>query len=118
MISRHNFVYLLRPASRSPSASPVSLVARAFSQAIFADKSVECPHEVNIQPKEKPRVEIVEYEDLLKMNEQALASLRRAYIGKHAFGLLGVKNVPGYAQARPDMFKAAASLGLTQPNVR
>ena len=59
-----------------------------------------------------PPLEIIEYADLVAMGPAALAQLRRAFCGRRAYGLVGVRGAPGYATARARAFSAAVNLAV------
>jgi len=65
-----------------------------------------------------PKVQIVDYEALMRMDKSALAVLRRAFVGDSAFGVVCVRGVPGYGESRQAMFDAAAKLGLGDAETR
>jgi len=57
-------------------------------------------------------VEVVEHDALMRMDPSALATLQKAFVGDSAFGVVGIRGIPGYAKARRDMFDAAARLAF------
>ncbi|KAL1519792.1 hypothetical protein AB1Y20_023299 [Prymnesium parvum] len=61
---------------------------------------------------ESPAVEIIEYSDLVAMGPDPIEQLRRAFVGKRAYGIVGVRGVPSFAQARQEAFEAAVHLAV------
>ena len=55
---------------------------------------------------------IVDFEDLQQLNQTALSVLSSAFVGNDAFGVVGVRGVPGYGEARREAFKLAAHLAV------
>lgn len=83
--------------------------------AVKLDQTVEA--NTKVQPfQTNPKVQVVDYNDLMAMDATALATLERAFIGESAFGVVGINNIPGYTQARREMFDAAADLGFNSEN--
>ncbi|KAJ1459065.1 hypothetical protein M885DRAFT_561267, partial [Pelagophyceae sp. CCMP2097] len=60
-------------------------------------------------------IQIVDFADLARLaagDDSALVPLRAAFVGDQAFGVVAIKNVPGYAAARREAFAAAVDLAV------
>jgi hypothetical protein len=57
-----------------------------------------------------PSITIVEWDDLQK--PAGLDAFRSAFVGDTAFGVIGIRGIPGYADARAAMFDSMSQLAL------
>lgn len=55
---------------------------------------------------------IIDYEDLQNLNEKALQKISEAFVGTGAYGVIGVRGVPGYSESRVRAFREAAQLAV------
>ena len=58
------------------------------------------------------KVEVVDYDELCQLTPAALATLRAAFVGRSAFGIVGVRGAPGYDVARREAFRTAVELAV------
>ncbi|KAL3898177.1 MAG: hypothetical protein SGPRY_012897, partial [Prymnesium sp.] len=61
---------------------------------------------------------VIDYSDLLHLTPSAVASLRRAFVGDRAYGIVGVQGVPSFASARRVAFDTAARLAVEDEEAR
>ena len=57
-----------------------------------------------------PPLTIVSFEELQQLGPETVAKLRAAFVGPAAYGIVGVRDVPGYAASRRDAFGSAVRL--------
>ena len=59
-----------------------------------------------------PSIAVVHWDELERLTPAALATLREAFVGPKAYGVVGIRGVPGYAGARRAAFGAAVNLAV------
>jgi hypothetical protein len=61
---------------------------------------------------------IVDYEDLQRLDDHTLQLLSAAFVGTGAFGVVGIRGVPGYSESRKGAFINAAHLAVHDSEAR
>ena len=61
---------------------------------------------------------IIDFTDLQQLDERALQLLSQAFVGPDAFGVVGIRGVPGYSKSRKSAFKQASHLAVHDSEAR
>jgi len=55
---------------------------------------------------------IVDYEDLQRLDDDTLQLLSNAFVGTAAYGVVGIRGVPGYRESRKGAFEKAVNVAV------
>jgi hypothetical protein len=71
-----------------------------------------------ITEQQSPGLTIIDYDDLQHLDEGTLRQLSNAFVGTGAFGVVGIRGVPGYCESRKRAFSSGAHLAVNDVEAR